>query len=790
MARGTGNPIGRRSIGRNKKTVEKWIFLSLFALFFCFFSASVQAQSGGEYWLPPLSQEEEKDPPAVDRPEGKNLRARILDEILAVAPELDGDPELEHMVREIQERVEAELVRHVAQRVTHRVTKMAESPATADIDADKAYFTISGASGGINIADMRGQENQEIVDDKKKEEAYNDVDIGQYRLFRDIHQGLASGASPSWSHLETEMREALLTAAFESGKSIIETSQNPFLGSLELEYALARGGVRSYSVLGILPVYESEDLRHSVFSQLSWLSGRRSDVRRNTANIGLAYRYMTENEKHLLGGNLFLDHEWPLGHRRVSLGADYKNSLFSLHGSRYIGLSGWKDRDNLMQERAMSGWDLELGGRIPDFPSLEIFVRGYLWEQDKTAVLNPDGSNIWGRELRAEYTPVPSLTFEAAVRDETLSDNPEGRFALRYNYRFGHSFHEQMAPQQQDGLDSVADRRFERVRRENTIRTQERFNPDGSAQTPDSFAFSSVENAAFGTAIMSAIVQISGIVTGAAVSISGDGNPEYRICTQPDCTDAGPGDFTDAAGTVENGQYLQLRLTSSDQALTTRMATVNVGTGNASWSVTSQSYALEFANNGNYVETTYRHNNDAGSLAFWLFLNQNNTWSIGAHETSTNSNNRFYISSQFGIGLGGDFTNSGITLPLSQWHHMVLVFESGNAQLFANGTQIQSLSFTWGGQTQDMYLGAAQDRGGGLWNQLVGRLDDVRIYDRALTAGEMTMLRNGSDVQAGLTAHWRMNEGQGGVTADDAGNNNGILINSPAWVAVDAIPFR
>jgi hypothetical protein len=39
------------------------------------------------------------------------------------------------------------------------------------------------------------------------------------------------------------------------------------------------------------------------------------------------------------------------------------------------------------------------------------------------------------------------------------------------------------------------------------------------------------------------------------------------------------------------------------------------------------------------------------------------------------------------------------------------------------------------------------------------------------------------DISSGLVGYWKFDEGSGNVTADSSGNgNNGILINSPAWV--------
>jgi hypothetical protein len=68
----------------------------------------------------------------------------------------------------------------------------------------------------------------------------------------------------------------------------------------------------------------------------------------------------------------------------------------------------------------------------------------------------------------------------------------------------------------------------------------------------------------------------------------------------------------------------------------------------------------------------------------------------------------------------------------------------------------------------------------GTGNFADGRLDDVRVYDRALSAEEIEEVYLEG---AGLIAHWKLDEG-GGITAyDSAGDNDGTLYGDTSWVA-------
>ncbi len=102
---------------------------------------------------------------------------------------------------------------------------------------------------------------------------------------------------------------------------------------------------------------------------------------------------------------------------------------------------------------------------------------------------------------------------------------------------------------------------------------------------PDAFAFTDRTNAPLSTLTESNIVQITGLSSSAAVSISGDGSPEYRICNGGTCS--GTPTYGSAPGSIANGQYLQLRLTSSAAGSTTGSASVVVGTGADQWDVTT-----------------------------------------------------------------------------------------------------------------------------------------------------------------------------------------------------------
>jgi len=105
--------------------------------------------------------------------------------------------------------------------------------------------------------------------------------------------------------------------------------------------------------------------------------------------------------------------------------------------------------------------------------------------------------------------------------------------------------------------------------------------------TPNAFSFIDQTGVATSTLIESDIVEITKMDNGTAVSITGDGSPEYRICADVTCGTVNH-DWTSGSGSIDPDEYLQLRLTSNATNGAMNSATVTVGTENDQWDVTTE----------------------------------------------------------------------------------------------------------------------------------------------------------------------------------------------------------
>ncbi|MFK7839512.1 MAG: inverse autotransporter beta domain-containing protein [Bdellovibrionales bacterium] len=272
------------------------------------------------------------------------------------------------------------------------------------------------------------------------------------------------------SELLKGVDENIARAFIDTGLAAAKNSQYAFLRNLEVSYQIRENSKPEYSLLTLQPLYSSKGRKHNLFAQ----AAASYEGARNSLTGGLGYRYMPESEAYVVGSNVFLDYERTYGHMRAGAGLDIQTSLWGASANYYKGLSDWRNSTTGFEEQAQDGFDIELAGRMPFLPALEVFGRGYRWQ-------GIDGAeDIDGRELRVEYSPVPAFTIAGSFGDE---DGRESEFGLglRYNYVFGAPAEYLYDWNEQFRQKSASEYIFSKVRRDNRIRVQERIDPDAAA---------------------------------------------------------------------------------------------------------------------------------------------------------------------------------------------------------------------------------------------------------------------------------------------------------------------
>jgi len=160
----------------------------------------------------------------------------------------------------------------------------------------------------------------------------------------------------------------------------------------------------------------------------------------------------------------------------------------------------------------------------------------------------------------------------------------------------------------------------------------------------------------------------------------------------------------------------------------------------------------------------------------------------------------------------GDGTRNYVTFSVpsssytdGNWHHFAIVRDAGNLEAilyldaFQQGNPI-SFSETIAGalEVDRLALGRSFAPGGGFaaGDPLRGQLDEVRIWDKALTNEEIRASMGGGAAAGGhLVGHWSFDEAAGTTVDDRSGNGNtgtlggGNVANMPRWTnkGVDSV---
>jgi hypothetical protein len=110
------------------------------------------------------------------------------------------------------------------------------------------------------------------------------------------------------------------------------------------------------------------------------------------------------------------------------------------------------------------------------------------------------------------------------------------------------------------------------------------------------------------------------------------------------------------------------------------------------------------------------------------------------------------------------------------WTHVAMVYSHPNLIRYINGLQVgptKTISGTSIGNPSATDASIGSEGGAVRKDYFDGHIDDVRIYDHALTQDEML------DLVKGLANHWKLDGLTGAKYADEVGPNHGQLVGSP-----------
>ena len=256
----------------------------------------------------------------------------------------------------------------------------------------------------------------------------------------------------------------VIEAATDQGVGFTQTFLEQYFPTVEISFETKEGNKPTTGILVVAPLSDREDVQNTLFTQVSAFY----TDNRTTLNAGLGYRRLEFDNTLMFGVNAFYDHEFPYDHGRYSIGLEARTTVGEINANIYQATTKWKTGRGGQQERALDGWDIEAGLPLPYMNWATVFVKRYEWSGEGGA------KDIKGNDaqLRAYVPILPGLEIQAGrtFKDDAKDSN---YFTAIFNVTEAFS-NKPKAPIQwfSDSaykLESMEDRRYEKVRRENII---------------------------------------------------------------------------------------------------------------------------------------------------------------------------------------------------------------------------------------------------------------------------------------------------------------------------------
>jgi hypothetical protein len=123
--------------------------------------------------------------------------------------------------------------------------------------------------------------------------------------------------------------------------------------------------------------------------------------------------------------------------------------------------------------------------------------------------------------------------------------------------------------------------------------------------------------------------------------------------------------------------------------------------------------------------------------------------------------------------------------PPNRWSNLAVTYDGTRLRLYVNGTQVSERSVTGAIKTTSdpLWIGGNRPYG----EYFNGLIDEVRVYDRALTPSEVRaemstpIADSGTSPATGLVGAYAFDRGSGSVAADASGHGNAGAIMGATW---------
>ena len=180
-----------------------------------------------------------------------------------------------------------------------------------------------------------------------------------------------------------------------------------------------------------------------------------------TINIGFGVRKLLNDNKILIGSNIFYDQQFTENHKRTGAGVEAISSVFDVRGNYYNAISASKTVGT-GTERALDGWDTQLDYHLPGEHDVNVFVNAFEFKHPDKASTYREKGNKFGANAKLGH-----FLIEGGYLDDNQSgDSYFG--SIKFVVKLG----DEAENKTRNFLEytDVSDKLYQPVKRENKIR--------------------------------------------------------------------------------------------------------------------------------------------------------------------------------------------------------------------------------------------------------------------------------------------------------------------------------
>ena len=260
--------------------------------------------------------------------------------------------------------------------------------------------------------------------------------------------------------LTTKMNQSASALSSKISENISSFTKNSFENMKYLDFEInAQEYLKpTFSVMSVTEILNIYSDTGTIFNQTS-LNTHDNDT---TINIGFGIRKLLNDNKILIGSNVFYDHQFDDGHKRAGAGAEAISSIFDLRGNLYNAITqAITTKDG--SETALDGWDAQVDYHLPIKYDVNIFLNAFKFESPTAGSTYEETGNKFGANAK-----LGNFQIEGGYQnDNQINDKYFG--SIKYVVNFGED-NQSSTPKSATTLTDVSDKLYQPVKRENKIR--------------------------------------------------------------------------------------------------------------------------------------------------------------------------------------------------------------------------------------------------------------------------------------------------------------------------------